>query len=241
MAIVTTDNRYYSEIAAAIREKAGGSAKYLPSQMAAAIKGIQAGEAMSIETIWKICGYDPDALPSGYTKLSYIEANGTQWINTGFKPNQNTRVVFSGYNCSASSGWIYGAWQNQTQNQFCCSALGTYSFRYGQVGVSLSTLGVGAVEIDQNKNTYNMNGVSGSFTTQIFSSAYTMYLFRINAAGTASSGNFAGRVYFCQIYDNGTLVRDFVPCINPSGAYGLYDRINDKFYGNAGSGAFTGG
>ena len=43
MAIVTTDNTHYGDIAAAIREKAGGTALYKPAEMAAAIRAIQAG------------------------------------------------------------------------------------------------------------------------------------------------------------------------------------------------------
>lgn len=43
MAIVTTDNAHYRDIAAAIREKAGGTALYKPAEMAAAIRAIQAG------------------------------------------------------------------------------------------------------------------------------------------------------------------------------------------------------
>ena len=43
MAIVTTDNQNYSNIAEAIRSKTGGVTKYRPDQMAAAISGIQTG------------------------------------------------------------------------------------------------------------------------------------------------------------------------------------------------------
>lgn len=40
MSIVTTDNAHYGDIAAAIREKSGGTALYKPSEMAAAIRSI---------------------------------------------------------------------------------------------------------------------------------------------------------------------------------------------------------
>ena len=33
------------------------------------------------------------SLPSGYKRLEYIQSSGTQYIDTGFKHNQNTRVV----------------------------------------------------------------------------------------------------------------------------------------------------
>ena len=41
--IVTTDNAHYRDIAAAIREKAGGTALYKPAEMAAAIRAIKTG------------------------------------------------------------------------------------------------------------------------------------------------------------------------------------------------------
>ena len=48
--------------------------------------------------------------------------------------------------------------------------------------------------------------------------------------------------YSCEIYDNGTLIRSFIPCKNPSGTIGLYDIVNSKFYTNVGSGGtFTAG
>ena len=43
MSIVTTDNRFYSEIAAAIRQKNGESTLYLPADMAEAILAIKGG------------------------------------------------------------------------------------------------------------------------------------------------------------------------------------------------------
>ena len=33
-----------------------------------------------------------DLLPSGYLPLEYIESTGTQYINTGFKPTNNTSI-----------------------------------------------------------------------------------------------------------------------------------------------------
>ena len=49
------------------------------------------------------------------------------------------------------------------------------------------------------------------------------------------------KLYSCQIEKGGELVRDFVPCIDPTGAVGLYDLVEGKFYANAGTGAFTAG
>jgi len=177
-------------------------------------------------------------LPSGYTPLLYIESSGTQYIDTGFKPNQDTRIVFDGYNDATNSGWTFGGCTSLTSNQFMFSCSSANSFRYGSTGVSLANVPIGHFVADLNKNTYKLNNETGSLSSQTFSCPYTAYLFKVNSAGTASTGSFIGKLYSCQIYDNGTLVRDFVPCLNVSGKSGLYDKVNGVFYGNAGTGEF---
>ena len=49
-------------------------------------------------------------LPQGYTELSYIQGDGAAYINTGFKPNQNTvvRADIAHY-LSSRTCWIFGA------------------------------------------------------------------------------------------------------------------------------------
>ena len=45
------------------------------------------------------------------------------------------------------------------------------------------------------------------------------------------------RLYAFKMYDNNVLVRDFVPCYEKTtGKVGLYDVVNDRFYGNLASG-----
>lgn len=46
------------------------------------------------------------------------------------------------------------------------------------------------------------------------------------------------KVYYLKIYDGTTLVRDYVPYIAENGECGMYDRVEGKFYGNDGNGAF---
>ena len=180
-------------------------------------------------------------LPRGYTRLQYIESTGTQYINTGFKPNQDTRVIFSGYNLSTSSSWIYGTWHANGNTQFCANGQNTYSVRYGTGSAQLGTLPVGDFDIDQNKNAYSYNGTTGTITAQTFACDYPMYLFAINAAGSVSTGKFTGRLYSCQIYDNGVLIRNFIPCQDSTGEVGLWDIVTSEFYPNAGTGEFVAG
>lgn len=173
-------------------------------------------------------------------KVEYIESSGTQYIDTRFVPNQDTRAVLSAYNLSSSSVWTFGCWTANGSKQFAFCCLNTYSFRYGTDGVQLTTLPVGPVSAELNKNVYTLNGTTGTLSAQTFTCDYSMYLFRINAAGAASSGKFIGRAYSFQIYDNGTIARDYTPAIFRS-VVGLYDKENGIFYDNAGTGVFIAG
>ena len=53
-----------------------------------------------------------------YTRLKYIESDGTQYIDTGFKPNQDTRVVLDVQLTqltnadSGTSPFIFGSYQS---------------------------------------------------------------------------------------------------------------------------------
>ena len=49
------------------------------------------------------------------------------------------------------------------------------------------------------------------------------------------------RLYACKFYENGVLVRNYVPSQNPDNVIGLYDCVTKTFYSNAGTGVFTGG
>ena len=176
------------------------------------------------------------------TELEHIQSNGTQYADTGFIPNQNTRLVLDGYNDSASSGWTYGTWESATVNQFAGSCNKSYAVRYGTTNATLTeNIPVGPVNFDQNKNAYNVNGTTGFFTAQTFSCQYSIFLFAINAAGAVSSGKFTGKIYSCQIYDNGLLERDYIPAKLSNGEVGLYDRVFHEFYRNAGTGEFIAG
>lgn len=187
------------------------------------------------------------SLPTGYTPVNYIESTGTQYINTGFQPNQDTRLVvdFDLTTDVTSFLGVFGARTAASSNAFCMwFNTGIIYPQYGSVAYSsnpISQTPGGRLVIDMNRNVTTVNNTSVSFSTATFSTTQPMYLLTINSAGTADSRMTTARLYSCQIYDNGKLVRDFAPCINPSGKAGLYDTVNGVFYANAGSGTFITG
>ena len=182
-------------------------------------------------------------LPAGYTKLQYIQSTGTQYVNTGVKPNQDARVVLNVYASPATTAsWLFGARNGNTDRTFgLLSYNSQYRSDYNNSTEEYSTVTPsGKFTVDKDKNVTKFNGTIGVTAKYgAFQCTYPMFLFANNNAGTAAGfGSF--KLYVCQLYNNGTLVRDFQPCIDASGAVGLYDFVGKQFYGNAGTGAFTG-
>lgn len=186
-------------------------------------------------------------LPSGYKQVEYIEASGTQYINTGFNLTSNSRLVIDmdvtaasdqkalfGSRTSSNAGFVLFTYDNNEGYQSDFNTQQLYP-----VGGTSS----GRHTIDKNREKLYQDGVLAcTHTVSTFSTGYPAFLFSINKAGTAMSAyNSSGRIYSCQIYESDVLVRDFIPCINTSGAVGLYDTVNGSFHGNSGSGVFTAG
>lgn len=66
-----------------------------------------------------------------------------------------------------------------------------------------------------------------------------MALFAVNTGGAVDSRKASAKMYFCQIWDNGTLVRNFIPCYRKSdNVIGVFDAKNGIFYTNGGTGTF---
>lgn len=172
-------------------------------------------------------------LPRYYTRLDFIESDGTQYIDTNYKPNSNTKVIFKGYNNNANSKWLFGAWNAANSSQYGISMQNGAGVRYGSQKATITNQNVGDVYGELNKAAYNFNGTTGTLSAETFSCSYNLFIGALNQAGTPtdSSYGFIGRIYSVKIWDNGALVRDFIPAMNASGEAGLYDLKNDVWYG----------
>jgi hypothetical protein len=184
-----------------------------------------------------------------YEELSYIESTGIQYIDTGFKPNQNTRVVMD-VQCliEGNNYFLFGARTNINNNDNTALTYGfnAYNTFYrshyynGWKDFPISVKFTDRFILDKDKNVITIGGSNSiTHTYTAFQCAYNMYLFAANTAGTAGTFGKA-KLYSCQIYDNGTLVRDFVPVKRSDGVIGLYDKLNNVFYSSASDTDFTG-
>lgn len=184
-------------------------------------------------------------LPSGYTRLQYIQSTGSQYVDTGFKPNNNTRVVMDAQLLSSSAaGFYFGARASGYVDSFgvlFSSSAGALRSAYGSQNLSFATTNyTQKVHIDKNKTSCQLGSETLTHTSATFQNTYNMYLFASNEFGSVGS-KAKMSLWGCQIWDNGTLVRDYVPCLNEGGVAGLYDMVNGVFYGDAAGGAFMAG
>ena len=188
-------------------------------------------------------------LPAGYTKLQYIQSTGTQYVDTGFKPKNTTKVTadFQVTTQPASHLVIFGSRTSySSSDQFVLGFTGhkspaVWRSDFGSKQTDFpSTVGWSSrytAVFDNSACALNADSVAVSASA--FTSTHNLFLLADNDNETAA-GMISAKLYSCQIYDNGTLVRDYVPCIDPSGAVGLYDTVSKAFFGNAGTGTFTG-
>ena len=180
------------------------------------------------------------SLPSGYKKLEYIQSSGTQYINTGFNPNQNTKIeldVLSAEGTSSNIPYIFGA--QDSNNYFVATWVLGYGNGMVTTGINLYDGKFHVVKVE-NGALYKDGSIIAQRTVSSFSIGVPIFLFAVNSS-RQSMGYGACKLRSCKIYDNGTLVRDFIPCKNASGVIGLWDDVNNTFYSNAGSGTFTAG
>lgn len=178
-------------------------------------------------------------LPNGYTELEYIESTGTQWIDTGVKPDQAYALKIKFQTEQSSAGGIAVSDANWKSNGFgiWCNAA---TFGNGTMQTT-EWHGTTPIEIELSQQGLFVNGnLTWTPDTATFTVPANMTLFSLNRNGSIAE-KLTGKIYFAQLFKAGKSVRDFIPCIDPNGAVGLYDLVSGKFYRNAGTGSFTAG
>ena len=192
--------------------------------------------------------------PSAFAEDAYIESDGTQYIVTDCYPTDKVKVVCDfqivaetasksilGNKDNAGTGASFLVWQNAAPN-----LEGSFtSESNGDIWSGRLRTGVGAnryvVEIDYAAGTFVLRNPDGSLATP---DGGVKKPAGVRRTGTASrplsffastpSWNDAGqafskmRLYSAQVYEDGRLVRDYVPC-RKGDQVGLCDRQSGRF------------
>lgn len=172
------------------------------------------------------------------TNLAYIESSGTQYIDTEIVPTNNTVVEMSIKKVGNAVDWerffgINGAIEllrRYTDPNIKLRVNGTEigNISFPSTSFTKIKFGQGQVVVNDSDTTSYTN----TFTT-----SSTAYLFRAN--GEAIYGLM--QLQYCKIWENGALIRDFIPVKDFNEVICLLDKLSGKFYYNKGTGNFIGG
>lgn len=188
-----------------------------------------------------------------YEELAYIQSNGSQYINTGLTTS-NKRKIEIGLAASSTSRYnIYGSGGGSAASDT------TYSIRFGSSSYPKFTFlsrsnspgtVITDVDVDTNKHDIvldiansigTIDGTHYSLYENTGTSSYAEYIFAYSRLGVVDNNySFVGKIYYVRYYEDGTLLRDFVPARRKSdNVVGLLDIANNDFYTNSGSGTFS--
>lgn len=186
---------------------------------------------------------DCSVINKNYNELNYLESTGTQYIDSGIKPNNQTKLqlVYNQIEISNSYDFkgIFGA-STGNLNQL-------YSVQYsnvlvGQFGANNAkqdyniTLGTHFIQFGQ-EGCFFDNNIVELFSERTFSNPNNIYIFGRNLNNELNRPSKIQLLSF-KIYDNNDLVRDFIPVLDNNGIACLFDKVENKYYYNQGTGEF---
>ena len=124
------------------------------------------------------------AVPAGYTLVDYIESTGQEYVDSGYIPNNNTRVIAkmdfnkSGSTTSQNAFCAKGNSNRDKEFGFLCNSSGKYITRYGDDAYIALSYENKPFLIDSNKNVFSVdNEIKYTHNETEFSCDYSMYIF----------------------------------------------------------------
>jgi len=204
-------------------------------------------------------------LPDGYKAVEYVHSSGEQFVDTGFFPNEKTRadIKFLMHSSGEYSS-PFGA-RNGNDYQFFVSGKHAADYYFSRHGTGATDLAgkdgyvgpnalvgkptvIGYHKFSLNRNVFSLDQYSYSFSASAtFTCPHSAYAFACHGAADEVQHPAAMELYSLKIWDDGVLVRDFIPCVRTVGGVetvGLYDVMPNAskcFYENGGSGVLVAG
>ena len=242
-----TDSELTS-IANAIRTKGGTQSQLVfPTGFVSAVNAIPTGGGG--EDDWK-------------SLVSYIESSGTQWIDTGYIPNENNRFEVV-VNISSNGGQyatIFGAREGgsgQPSDKSCwfghkqggtvgmLYSWGTADARYPFTPSNSPYIETKCKYVATNEGfvVYSIARelpIGTGVSTGDITNTQPLYLFTLNQNGSEYGGMTRGvfKLYRLRIYEGSNLVHEFIPW-QDNGVACLKDTITGNIKYNAGTGDFV--
>lgn len=175
--------------------------------------------------------------------VEYIESTGTQYIDTGFYPTSTTKVRLK-FNMTKATGYVIFGYYNTEENSFRLfnynnNAYLDYGSGAGYNRIYGGTLSEGVTYNIEFGNRYVTNLDTGENIVSNTEVAFSTKTQKAGIFGDGTSATSLGKLYYCQIFDNGVLVRDFVPALDSNNVPCLYDKVTQQYFYNSGTGDFN--
>lgn len=179
--------------------------------------------------------------------IPYIRggADGS-YIDTGITADNTVKMIVWARNWNPTAGFLFGSRVATLQDIF---GIGAHSAQNtGRIRIDYNQGQTFADDQFANLSHYHKyelyqgvlkvdDVVQASATDGIFSNNVNIHLLGVNTSGTHANPGLPIDICACQIYKNGSLVRDFT-AVN-STSVGLYDAVSQTLFTNAGSGSFS--
>lgn len=182
-----------------------------------------------------------------YVELEYIQSTGTQYIDTGVTVNTYMGFEADWQLTSRTTGYaMFGSRTDGSTPRFSLIVSGGPFFAFL---IGLGEMWKTSADTARHKCYLKVNSggsVASKFDNTEYSSGTNRNMFT-NAPFLIFWNQFdtkaSMKLYSCKLYNAaGDVTRDFIPVKRQdTNAIGLYDKITNQFYGNAGTGDFIAG
>lgn len=194
-------------------------------------------------------------LPDEYEELEYIKSTGTQWIDTQYIPNANTKLIVKFKQEQAQTNTTYYpiSCVRSDDNKLLleCFIRQTNTWAYSvagneYVGTLESATNMLNVEMSLTKFSINGTTIRTASTVTVNNTTRKLFLFAYNKDGGPDTTRYMScNLYSAKVYETNdgidTLIMNFIPAKRKSdNVIGLYDMISNHFFTNSGTGSFTG-
>ena len=184
-----------------------------------------------------------------YTEIAYVENTGTDYIETDVKGDNNNLSFEIQYE------WLRlpaeGTYTNVFTSYESESHITTRIIQYGPQTTyfNINSKAEQSTPLEKERiinEIYTEKLEPTDENTFTYTSGEdTQTATRKSAINQSSNiylliSNFT-RVYYFKIYDNGELIKDYIPALNAYGEYGLFDKVKKEFITNGGSSRIIGG
>lgn len=174
-------------------------------------------------------------------QVEYLQSSGTQYINTGIYGTENLKVEIKVQELAVAHNFaVFGVFGINNKSYYIFqNASGNWEVGMGAYASTSKACDTNEHVFLFNNFTISCDGTTiATINSNTFTTLYPLLLFNMysNSGGLYSAK--PKKVFYCKMWNNGTLVRDLIP-VRKDGVGYMYDKVSGELLGNNGTGSFT--